>query len=63
MGMGTWAGDVGGSNDPNNGVAVCVVGTAGVGWEGVGTWAVSGRLAACPCKEVASCPGEVEASF
>ena len=49
-----WAGDIGGSNDPSNGVAV------GVGWEGIGSWGVRGRLAACPCKEVASCPGDVE---
>ena len=61
MGIGTWAGDVGGSNDPSNGVAVGVVGTVGERLVGIGSRGVRGRLAACPCKEVASCPGDVEA--
>ena len=61
VGIGTWAGDVGRGNGPGNGGAICLGGTAGVGWEGVCTWAVGGRLAACPSEEVASCPGGVEA--
>ena len=61
VGIGTWAGDVGRGIGPGNGGAICLGGTAGVGWEGVCTWVVSGRLADCPCKEVVSCPGGVEA--
>ena len=38
MGIGTWAGDLGRVNGPGNGGAICVGGTAGVGWEGVCTW-------------------------
>ena len=52
---------MGRGNGPGNGGAICLGGTAGVGWEGVCTWAVGGRLAACVCEEVASRGGGVEA--